>query len=104
MAETPKSIQSTSGGPIRSASPQSITIYAPDGKPHTCAPVDAREILASGNGYTAEPPEVKNEQSSEQQSIYGDPVASAEATGTAESESDAASGPKRRNRRTSTAE
>lgn len=36
--------------------PQVVTIYAPDGSPHKCAPVDAREILASGLGYTAEPP------------------------------------------------
>ena len=33
-----------------------VTIYAPDGTPHTCAPVDAREILASGAGYTSAPP------------------------------------------------
>ncbi len=29
-----------------------MTIYAPNGAPHKCSPVDAREILASGNGYT----------------------------------------------------
>lgn len=50
-----------------------VTIYAPDGTPHTVAPVDAREILASGSGYTATPPaQVSNEQQSEQQSIVGD--------------------------------
>ncbi len=106
-----KGVQSTSGGLIRSASRQSITIYAPDGTPHTCAPVDAREILASGTGYTAEPPAKveAHEQPSEQQPIHADPVAvesdgPAESAITAEIEPDAASGPKRRNRRTSTTE
>lgn len=105
-----KGIQSTSGGPIRSASRDTITIYAPDGSPHTCAPVDAREILASGNGYTAEPPviEVSNEQPREQQPINGNPVAEAASTAaespSAESEPDAASGPKRGRRRTGTTE
>lgn len=36
--------------------PEVRTIYAPDGTPHHCAPTDAREILAGGLGYTAEPP------------------------------------------------
>ena len=80
MADSIKPVQSTSGGLIHSASRDSVTIYAPDGTPHTCAPVDAREILASGNGYTAEPPEAKgtDEQHAEQQSI-NDNAASGEA-------------------------
>lgn len=67
-------IQSTTGAAIKTPPLDRITIYAPDGTPHTCAPVDAREILASGNGYTAEPPvveaiiaEVFNEQQPKQQ-------------------------------------
>ncbi|MBK9316913.1 MAG: hypothetical protein IPM55_22105 [Acidobacteria bacterium] len=49
--------QTTQFKPItKGPMPQVITIYAPDGSPHKCAPVDAREILASGLGYTAEPP------------------------------------------------
>ena len=57
-----------------------ITIYAPDGTPHTVAPVDAREILASGNGYTAEPPaQVVNEQQQEQQPVASDTAPAVEA-------------------------
>ena len=35
--------------------PSMVTIFDPEGKPHVCAPIDAREILASGVGYTREP-------------------------------------------------
>lgn len=66
--------------------PSQITIYAPDGSPHKCAPIDAREILASGNGYTAEPPapKVEDEQQPEQQPIISDGVATAEPAAIAE--------------------
>lgn len=59
----------TDGKPLNKASREFVTIYAPDGTPITCAPIDARESLASGFGYTMEPP---NEQQSEQQSVAGD--------------------------------
>lgn len=68
-------VTTTKGKAVLRPSLDSITIYAPDGTPHVCAPVDAREILASGNGYTAEPPAAKvkrDEQPREQQSIHGD--------------------------------
>lgn len=42
--------------PTSAKPPSSVTIYAPDGSPHTVAPIDAREILASDAGYTSEPP------------------------------------------------
>ena len=35
--------------------PSMVTIYDAEGNPHVCSPIDAREILASGNGYTKEP-------------------------------------------------
>lgn len=75
------------GQPIKVAPmPSQITIYAPDGSPHKCAPIDAREILASGNGYTAEPPapKVEDEQQPEQQPIISDGVATAEPAAIAE--------------------
>lgn len=85
-------IQSTSGQVIKDMPRQTVTLYAPDGTPHVCAPIDAREILASGAGYTETPPvkprEVIVEQQSEQQSIAGD-AASAE---TGDSGSDAETG------------
>lgn len=41
--------------PTKPPSPSSVTIYAPDGSPHVCAPIDAKEILASDAGYTPQP-------------------------------------------------
>jgi len=46
----------TDGKTIHSSSRDAVTIFAPDGSPHVCAPVDAREILEAGLGYTADPP------------------------------------------------
>ena len=43
-----------------------ITIYAPDGQPLKVAPVDAREIVEGGGGYSYSPPvstEVANDAS-----------------------------------------
>lgn len=76
---------------IKPPVPDFITIYAPDGSPHVCAPVDVNEILASGAGYTKEPlakkplptgedtietalaqVEARSEQQPEQQSILDD--------------------------------
>lgn len=66
-------IQSTSGRVISNPPLQWVVVYAPDGSPHRCSPVDAREILAAGNGYTVAPPEVKaDEPEPEQQSVNGD--------------------------------
>ena len=68
-------IRTTSGYEIHHKSPEFVTIYAPDGSPHSCAPVDAREILAGGLGYTSAPPLVSlifDEQQPEQQPIDGD--------------------------------
>lgn len=49
--------QTTSFTPITAPKPpEHITLYAPDGLAQAYAPVDAREILASGRGYTTEPP------------------------------------------------
>lgn len=93
MAERP--VQSTSGEPIRSAPPDRIMIYAPDGTPHTVAPVDAREILASGSGYTVTPPaEVALEQQPIEQPVDGD----APAAGEAVAETDAGAGSRRASR------
>ena len=71
MAETTQHKRLTGQKP-----PERVTIYAPDGSPHDCAPVDAREILASGNGYTLEPSSkgISGEQSREQQPINDDAV------------------------------
>lgn len=90
--ELPKQVQSTSGAAIQSPSRERITIYAPDGSPHTVAPVDAREILSGGLGYTSEPPEAPNELE-QQQSVDGDPPADATDGGGA-----IASGARRANR------
>jgi hypothetical protein len=41
-----------------------ITIFDKDGKPHKCFPVDARELLATGQGWTEQgivPEEGKSE-------------------------------------------
>lgn len=54
MAE--KNAQTTRGQMIGDKPPEVRTVYGPDGKPHVCSPLDAREILAAGAGYTAEPP------------------------------------------------
>lgn len=75
-------IQSTSGRVITHPPLQWATIYAPDGAPHHCSPVDAREILAAGIGYTLEPPEVVDEQQPEQQSVNGDVAETAAASDT----------------------
>lgn len=49
--------QTTQLKPITGAKPPEVVIlYAPDGSPHKCSPVDAREILAANLGYTTEPP------------------------------------------------
>jgi hypothetical protein len=92
--------QTTRGQKLGEKPPEVATIYSPDGKPHQCAPVDAREILARGLGYTAEPPasltgeaifdqayaevekkKAAREQQSEQQPESGDAVASGETVG-----------------------
>lgn len=66
-------IVTTSGKAIKQPSRDTLTIYAPDGSPHVCAPVDAMEILRASTGYTTEPPEgAIREQQSEQQSVNGD--------------------------------
>lgn len=49
-------VTTTGGKAIKKPFSDSVTIYGPTGAPHVCAPVDAREILLSANGYTAEPP------------------------------------------------
>jgi hypothetical protein len=54
--------------------PDYVTIYAPDGSSHKCAPVDAREILAAGLGYTAEPPAAVVEPESDEQQPEQQPV------------------------------
>lgn len=45
--------------------PSMVTIYDPEGNPHVCAPIDAREILASGVGYTKEPVAIVASQAAE---------------------------------------
>lgn len=88
--------QTTRGQSLGEKPPEVWTVYAPDGTEHKCAPCDAREILAAGNGYTAEPPAAppapltgediinaafaevaKREQQPEQQSIISDDTAAA---------------------------
>lgn len=66
--------QATDGRAVNPPVPDFVTIYAPDGSPHICAPVDANEILAAGAGYTRQRPEVVVEQQPEQQSILDDAV------------------------------
>jgi hypothetical protein len=69
MAET------TQHRPLTGQRPsERVTIYAPDGSRHECSPVDAREILAGGSGYTAEKPRAKDEQPQRQQSLDGDAI------------------------------
>lgn len=76
----PTNLTTTSGKAIQQPSRDLITLYAPDGSSFQCAPVDARESLASGYGYSLTPPESANEQPSEQQSVNGDaPEVSAKA-------------------------
>lgn len=59
--------QTTDNQPLTSGPrPEWVVIYAPDGSEHRCTPVDAREILESGNGYTAEPHNGDEQQSIEQ--------------------------------------
>lgn len=65
--------QTTLFKPIKSAKPpEVVTIYGPEGTPHRCSPVDAREILASGNGYTAEAPGTDQPVTSVQRPIPAD--------------------------------
>jgi hypothetical protein len=69
--------QTTSFKPLDGQKPpESIRLYGPDGSGRLYAPIDAREILASGNGYTAELPQpeqgVADEQPRKQQPINGD--------------------------------
>lgn len=83
--------QTTRGVMLGEKPPELVTLYAPDGTSHSCSPVDAREILAAGLGYTTAPltggtiinaayAEVaKREQQSEQQSKHGDGSSNAEA-------------------------
>lgn len=78
-----------------------ITLYAPDGSPHICAPIDAREILASEAGYTETPPikpEVAVEQQSEQQPIGGDVAPADEADSGSEADGDESVTPRRAGR------
>ena len=102
MAEQTQPGQTTRGQKLKAKPPEMMTLYAPDGTTHHCAPVDAREILASGAGYTTEPPErepakltgadifdkaqadvaklgAEREQQSKQLAEPGDPPAGAEA-------------------------
>jgi hypothetical protein len=84
MAETKS--QSTRGQMIGEKPAEFVTLYDSNGDPHKCSPVDAREILAGGYGYTSEPPQRKvNEQQPKQQPESGNSVAGPE---TATSKSD----------------
>lgn len=67
-------IITTDGKAITSPSRDFVTIYAPDGTPHECAPIDAREILAGDGGYSAEPPQKHDEQQPEPQSVVGNTI------------------------------
>lgn len=67
-------IITTDGKAITSPSRDFMTIYAPDGTPHECAPIDAREILAGDGGYTAAPPQKHDEQQPEQQPVVDNAV------------------------------
>lgn len=95
-------IQSTSGRVITHPPLQWATIYAPDGSPHRCSPVDAREILAAGAGYTLEPPEVVDEQQPEQFMVESDEAATGGVeTAGAEAVTDKDANPNRAQRRKS---
>lgn len=68
--------KTTGGQSIKHGSPDFVTIYAPDGKEHICSPVDAREILASGAGYTSHvalPAVESNESQSSEPQQYAHP-------------------------------
>lgn len=88
--------QTTRGQMLGEKPPEVWVVYAPDGTSHQCSPVDAREILAAGLGYTTEPPAAvqaltgdnivnaayaqvtKREQQSEQQPEHDNAVAADE--------------------------
>ena len=56
--------QTTAGQPIKTASPDRVVLYAPDGTARDYWPVDVREVLASDCGYSVDPPpRAKAEQS-----------------------------------------
>lgn len=73
-------VLTTDGRAIHSPSREFTTLYAPDGSTWTGAPVDAHDVLASGQGYSTEPPAKQaDEQQSEQQPVAGnDPEQTAE--------------------------
>lgn len=66
--------QSTLGKPIETPIQEAVTLYGPDGSIWKGAPVDAREVLATGNYFT-EKPEGNN---ATQQPVPDGSVASAE--------------------------
>lgn len=79
------SAQTTRGQKLGEKPPEVATVYGSDGSPHSCSPLDAREILAAGLGYSSEPPakpsEAKVEQQPEQQPKHGDGPAGSETIG-----------------------
>lgn len=62
----------TSGKAIKAPSRDFVTLYARDGSSFQCAPIDARESLASGFGYSLTPPGASDEQQPESQPVVGD--------------------------------
>lgn len=80
-------VLTTDGRAIHSPSREFVTLYAPDGTTWTGAPVDAQEVLMSGQGYSTEPPAKQaDEQQPKQQPVAdNDPEQTAE--GEAQTES-----------------